>query len=225
MHTMPTGNEDILGAVQYAVNFCNDETHGYFNDVTSTRNRWGVPDTDCSGLVWLALFNNGFDVGTSAPADMWNTDSMMSRLPGVGFTEYVYPWGRYGDYVPQHGDICVYRQPTHGHAFFYAENVLGFADKSTATRSTIAKARVEAIHDYNNAPGDSQYNGTGAYNEVWVHPFNGLYDADDEHRTWHVFRWGGGPGPTPITDQTSLGMLAGLAISNNKRRFSGSRWS
>lgn len=211
---MPTGNEDIYGAIAWAVNFCNDEDHGYkLGGVLSSTQ----PDTDCSGLIYYSLKANGFDV----PDDRWSTYDMPGELRTMGFLEGVYPWGTYSNYNPQYGDICVYRvggREGHGHAFFYAENVLGFASKSTPTRSIIAKARVEAIHDYDGEPGDSQEIQGGAYNEVWVNPYYGLYDAHDEHREWHVFRWGDiPPGPPPSPDDDAL-IIAGAFMTGGWTR-------
>ena len=216
---------DIDAAVQFAVDFCNDEDHGYKvgGVVTSSQ-----PDTDCSGLVYYSLKAGGFSV----PGSRWDTSNMDSELRTLGFTEYVYPKGSYSNYTPQYGDICMYRvtyytdpRLHHGHAFFYAENVLGFESRSTSSRSTIAKARVEAVHDYNGQPGDSQYNGTGAYNEVWVHPYNGLYDGEDkedptkmENREWHVFRWGGTPpGPSGLSTEQIIAMLAMAGAIDKKK--------
>lgn len=184
-------SNDINQAIQFAVDICNDETHGYSNGSARSRNL--DPDTDCSGLVYYSLRAGGFSV----PSSVWYTGNMMTYLRNMGFTEYIYSPSNYSQYVPQHGDICVHREGTpddgHGHAMFYAENVLGFPTNTDSTRSTIAQARVEAVKDYNGQPGDSRYNGTGAYREVWVHNWgSGLYGG----YTWHIFRWGGVP-PTP----------------------------
>lgn len=214
---MATGNEDIYGAISWAVDFCNDEDHGYqLGGVLSSTQT----DTDCSGLIYYALKANGFDV----PGSRWSTYDMPGELRTMGFLEGVYPYGTYSDYVPQYGDICVYRvggQSGHGHAFFYAENVLGFASKSTPTRSIIAQAKVEAIHDYDGEPGDSQEIQGGAYNEVWVNPYYGLYDKHDnpEYREWHVFRWGNiPPGPPPTPEEEGALIALFLNGFTSKRR-------
>ena len=182
-------NEDINLAVQFAVDVCNDETHGYNS---AYNKRLLNPDVDCSALVYFSLQAGGFSVPSSA----WSTANMMTYLRNMGFTEYIYSPSNYSQYVPQHGDILVHREGTpqdgHGHAMFYAENVMGFPTKYDSTRSTIAQARVEAVKDYNGDPGDSQSVGA-AYDEVWVHNWgSGLYGG----YTWHIFRWGGVP-PTP----------------------------
>lgn len=184
-------SNSIADAVQFAVNICNDETHGYSNG--SVRSRALDPDTDCSGLIYFSLQAGGFSV----PASIWYTGNMMDYLRSMGFTEYVYRPSTYNQYIPVHGDICVHREGTpddgHGHAMMYAEEVEGFYDRTESSRTLLARARVEAVSDYNNAPGDSRYNGTGAYREVWAHDWgSGLYGS----YTWHVFRWGGEP-PTP----------------------------
>lgn len=191
-------SNDINLAIQFAVDICNNESHGYSNgegyysDPGHTKKKRDLnPDTDCSGLVYYSLRAGGFSV----PSSIWYTGDMMTYLRNMGFTEYIYSPSNYSQYVPQHGDICVHREGTpqdgHGHAMFYAENVMGFPTKNDSTRSMIAQARVEAIKDYNNLPGDSQSSGA-AYDEVWAHNWTGLYGG----YTWHIFRWGGVP-PTP----------------------------
>lgn len=216
---MPTN--DINAAINFAVNICNNEQHGYSNGLT--RSRLLDPDTDCSGLVYYSLQAGGFAV----PDDIWYTGDMMGHLRTMGFTEYLYDKPHFNDYVPQHGDICVHREGTpsdgRGHAMFYAENVLGFADKYTPTRSTLPKAIVEALHDYNGQPGDSQFNGTGAYNELWAHTWNGLYGS----YVWHVFRWGGTPpppGPHPV-DPDDAGIIGAIPLFTGwtQRRRKGRR--
>lgn len=186
-------SNDINQAIAYAVDICNDETHGYSNGDVRPRNL--NPDTDCSGLVYYALKNGGQfeNIGS-----LWYTGNMMDRLRAMGFTEYVFNPGHYGEYVPVHGDICVHRESDRGHAMFYAENVLGFPTKESTTRSIIPQAMIEAIKDYDNHEGDSRYEGDKAYREVWVHNWQGLYNPTGvTNAVWHVFRWGGAPGPTP----------------------------
>lgn len=186
-------SNNIQDAIDYAVQICNDETHGYSNG--TVRGRTLNPDTDCSGLIYYALQAGGFSV----PSSIWYTGNMMDYLRNMGFTEYAFTESQYSQYVPVNGDILVHREGTpedgHGHAMMYAENVLGFPTNTDSSRVTIAQACIEAVKDYNNAPGDSRYEGTGAYREVWVHNFypRGLYGG----YYWHVFRWGGAPGPTP----------------------------
>lgn len=185
-------SNSIADAVQFAVNICNDETHGYNKNYG---HRELNPDTDCSGLVYFALQAGGFSV----PSYVWSTADMMDYLRNMGFTEYIYRPSTYNQYIPVHGDICVHREETErrGHALFYAEEVLGFPTKYDGTRSIIPRARVEAVKDNDGEPGDSQSVRDGAYDEVWVHNWDGLYGS----YTWHVFRWGGEPPtPTPTGD-------------------------
>lgn len=179
-------SNDINLAVQFAVDICNNESHGYNKNPGS---RELNPDTDCSGLVYYSLQAGGFSV----PSSVWYTGNMMGYLRNMGFVEYIFSPSQYSQYTPQHGDICVHReeQQNRGHALFYAENVLGFPTKYSSSRSTIARARVEAVKDNNGSPGDSQSVSGGAYDEVWVHNWDGLYGS----YTWHVFRWNGSPTP------------------------------
>lgn len=212
---MPTN--DINAAVQYAVNICNDETHGYQTGGTLN------PDTDCSGLVYYSLQAGGFAV----PSYRWDTSFMMGSLRDMGFTEYVFNPGHYSEYVPQHGDICVHRESDHGHALFYAENVLGYVDKYTPTKQIVPYARVEALSTHGHPEAGDQANEYGVHDEVWVNQNNPLYSS----YVWHVFRWGGAPGPTPTGDDSyyqsmlALGYMSGLieGLNYNKRRFNGWR--
>jgi hypothetical protein len=184
-----TGNEDILGAVNTAMSICWDETHGYHLGGNMD------PDTDCSGLVWYALHNNGFDVGSSR----WDTSTMMQILRDYGnFTEYRYT----PSFTLKHGDICVHRETGHGHACMIAENVLAYtsdvrhypaSDMSgyPDTIGTVALAKVEAYSPRSHPESGDQANDMGAHTEVFVHLFEGLSSSYN----WRVFRWNGGPTP------------------------------
>lgn len=195
---------DINAAIVNACNYCWDETHGY--TIGGNMN----PDTDCSGLVWQALYDEGFNVGSYR----FDTTTMGSVLTAAGFTEYNY----YAGFPLVHGDIVMYDEGggLNGHAFFYGENVFGYTDDTARTNSTgtLARARIEASSsresgylyptdpntqpgDVNNpdAPGDHPRNGVGAYWEVWVHPFS---EPGGGH-SWKVYRYQGGPvPPAPI---------------------------
>lgn len=189
---MPTGNEDLNGAVDYAVNICNDETHGYVRGGTLN------PGIDCSGLVYYALLHNGFDV----PASRWNTASMLRYLRSAGFTEYIYPPSKYNDYTPIHGDIWVHSEGTEenpdGHAIIYGQNVLGYNSSQDPIKTNIISARIEAVSNRGRPGTDDSANSYGVHDEVWVHYGTGLYTPTGKPNcTWHVFRWNGGPGPTP----------------------------
>lgn len=204
---MPTGNEDLGGALMTALQMCWNESIGY--EMGGTFN----PDTDCSGFVWRALHENGFDVGASR----FDTTTEYNILVNAGFTPLV--WG-IDTTTPQHGDIFMYDEGggARGHTFFYVENVYGYSDPTARTnaKAMLQRARVEASSsresgyeypndpdtipgDVNNpdAPGDHPRNGVGAYWEVWVHAFSGNSPVYGAH-TWYVFRWGTTPpGPIP----------------------------
>ena len=66
-----------LPYVKWALDIADNAEHGY-----SQRRRDGNPDYDCSSLVWYALNQAGFDVGSSAFA----TPTMPSVLQSAGFT-------------------------------------------------------------------------------------------------------------------------------------------
>ena len=204
---MPTN--DINAAVTFAVNVCNDETHGYA--IGGTLN----PTIDCSGLVYYALQAGGFQ---GLPGDRWTTGNMMDYLRAMGFTEAVFTVSQRPDYVPQHGDIWVHSEGTeadpHGHALFYGENVWGYVDSQTPTKQNITKARIEAVSSHNRPGTDDSVNSYGVHNEVWVHYGDKLYSPRDyPDAIWHVFRWGGTPpGPTPT------GEFIALILRKKRRR-------
>ena len=82
--TGTASSEAVEAAVQWAINICNDDSHGY-----SQANRTGNPDYDCSSLVYYSLLNNGWtqdQLGSYA----FTTYSMDSQLPGCGWTKYPY---------------------------------------------------------------------------------------------------------------------------------------
>ena len=225
---MPTGNEDLNGAVNWAVNFCNDETHGYSKGEYHSRD--GNPDTDCSGLVYLALKNNGFDV----PSSMWDTSTMRPKLVAAGFTEYYVP---HGSTIPlQHGDILVHRETSQGHAYIYAENVYGYTSTNTLGydypdgKGICAKARVEAIsykwgkdssypHGYkfwHPEVGDQPLP-SGAHIEVVCHASNDFFYGT---YNWWVYRFGGAPGPTPpISEEEAVSSILPLLLRRKRRKF------
>lgn len=180
---MPT---DINSYITTAINYCFDETHGY--QIGGNMN----PDTDCSGLIWQSLHDNGFDVGASR----FDTSTMEAVLLSAGFTRYQYT----NSFTLEHGDIVMYNEyidPQHynGHAFIYAENVYAYTHSNASTgdgsTGTVAKARIEASSNRGRpAPGD-QDNGYGCHPEVWSH----TYTAPSSSHTWYVFRYQGQPGP------------------------------
>lgn len=178
--------EDINGAINYGVQLTHNEQIGYTMGATLANSN----ETDCSDFVWYCLKNNGFNV----PSTRWSTQTMIPYLQQYeGFTEYIYTDG----FIWQHGDIAVYDEGAgaNGHTFFYAENVQGFTSEDDSEGTTILnRARVEASSSHGHiGNGDSRKNGVGAYWEVWTHQF---YFTTNNH-TWHIFRWNGGPPPTP----------------------------
>lgn len=207
---MPTGNENLLGALIQGLLYCWNESIGY-----SQTTRELNPNVDCSSFVWYCLHNNGFDVGPSP----FDTTSEYGWLVHAGFTPYV--WG-VDINTPQHGDIFMYDEGggDFGHTFFYAENVYCYTDPTgrTATKGVVQHAKIEASSsrkrgyqypndpdtqpgDVNNPDQDGDYprNGVGAYWEVWAHAYAGNDPTTGSH-TWYVFRWGGTPpGPIPPT--------------------------
>lgn len=192
---MPTGNENLLGALIQGLIYCWNETIGY-----SQTTRELNPNLDCSSFIWYCLYNNGFDVGTSP----WYTGDMMGRLVNAGFTEYIWQQNLF---TPQHGDIFVYHevdpitQRYRGHTFFYGENVRAYKNGYLGWRAcdsqieVCPQVKIEASGTHEHDEDGDQDNGHGAHTEVWVHTFNEI--AESGH-TWHVFRWGGDPpGPIP----------------------------
>lgn len=180
--------EDINGAVEFGRLLTENEDIGYTIGATLANSN----ETDCSDFIWWCLKNNGFNV----PSSRWNTTTMIPYLQNYdGFTEYIYTL----DFVWQHGDIAVYDEGggVNGHTFFYAENIRGYATQTENVRTMLSRARVEASSNRGHAGnGDSQYEGYGAYWEVWTH----LYSPPTSGHTWHVFRWNGEPVPPHPTN-------------------------
>ena len=207
---MPTGNEDINGAIASAQAYCWDETHGY---------RMGGnmnPDTDCSGLIWQSLHDNGFDVGSYR----FDTNSMNGIMINAGFTRFTWD----SSFVPKHGDILMYNEPDgqgsyNGHTFMYCENILAYTDPNADSNATavIAQAKVEASSSRGQTTnGDSKKNGTGAYWEVWCHAYSGLTYGS---HTWYVYRWGAGPTPpSPIDDAAAAAIIVLLFGKQGRHR-------
>lgn len=207
---MPTGNENLLGALISALIWCWDESIGYH--IGGTFN----PDTDCSGFIWRALHENGFDVGASR----FDTTTEYNILVNAGFTPYV--WG-VDINTPQHGDIFMYDEGggANGHTFFYAENVRGYIngyqgwENCDGTIGVCQRVKIEAsgVHDHPEA-GD-QDNGNGAHTEVWVHSYAGSDPTYGNH-TWYVFRWGSTPpGPIPPTPTSWNWLLKKIRDKNH----------
>lgn len=71
------GGSGVEGAVQWAINIANDDSHGY-DQIT----RDGGVDFDCSSLVSWAFRENGFDIPMPSPA----TYSMIDPFVAAGFT-------------------------------------------------------------------------------------------------------------------------------------------
>ena len=197
---MPTGNEDLNGALASAQRWCWDESIGYHI------NHNFDPDCDCSAFVWRALHENGFDVGSSR----FSTLNEYNVLVNAGFSAYV--WGT-DTTTAEHGDIFMYDEGggANGHTFFYAKNVWGYKngtldwDQVNGVIAICEQARIEASSSRQTSepiiPGD-QDNGLGAHTEVWCHKCNPDPIGQSSH-TWYVFRWGStppvppGPGPHP----------------------------
>lgn len=187
-----TGNEDINGAVNSAMAYCWDETHGY------KRGGNMDPDTDCSGLVWQALHDNGFDVGSFR----WDTGSMIRILRAYGgFEEHIYN----SSFQLRHGDICVHREEEveRGHACMigefvnaYTANVRDYANNMhnyPSLTAVVPLAKIEAYSDRGHPESGDQANNNNAHCEVFVHSFEGLSSSYQ----WRIFRWTGSPSPTP----------------------------
>lgn len=81
---------DLEAAVQYMINLCNDDSHGY-----DWGSRWG-PDYDCSSSIITSLRAAGFDTGNAS-----YTGNMSSELCARG-------WERHPPGIEkERGDICL----------------------------------------------------------------------------------------------------------------------
>lgn len=81
---------DLEKAVQFMINLCEDDTHGY-----DWGSRWG-PDYDCSSSIITSLRAGGFDTGSAN-----TTHDMASELCARGWEQL--PVG----IELQRGDICL----------------------------------------------------------------------------------------------------------------------
>ena len=206
---MPTGNENINGAIASAQAYCWNETHGYLMGGNMN------PDTDCTGLMWQSLHDNGFDVGSYR----FDTSNMDSKMVAAGFTRFVYN----SYFTPKHGDIFMYNEfdgqgGFNGHTFMYCENILAYTDANADSNATavIAKAKVEASSSREQTTsGDSKKNGTGAYWEVWCHAYGSLIYGS---HIWYVYRWGAGPTPPSPMDDAAAAIIAILFSKQGRHR-------
>ena len=77
------GGEGVEGAVKWAINIANDDSHGYDQPT-----RDGGVDYDCSSLVSTAFRQAGFDIPKPSPATYTMIDPFTSIgfawLPGMG---------------------------------------------------------------------------------------------------------------------------------------------
>ena len=73
---MSAGQGSAIDYVRWAVSIANDDSHGY-----SQYHRGGDPDYDCASLVFYALKNTGYDVGSSP----FTTHTMEGVLSRCGF--------------------------------------------------------------------------------------------------------------------------------------------
>ena len=99
-----------IAYVQWAIDIANDDSHGY-----NMYARGGNPDYDCSSLVYFALKNTGFDVGSSP----FCTGDMYSILTRAGFKNVQI--GSESELLP--GDIVWWDGPGYaGHTEIYVGN-------------------------------------------------------------------------------------------------------
>ena len=96
-------------AVQYMINLCNDDSHGY-----DQSNRWG-PDYDCASSILTALRNGGgFDIGEAS-----YTGNMASELCARGWEQLPV------EVVKQRGDICL-NHASHVELYIGENQLAGF---------------------------------------------------------------------------------------------------
>ena len=77
--SLPPGGSGAEGAVKWAIDIANDDSHGY-----DQATRDGGVDFDCSSLVSWAFRQNGFDIPWPSPA----TYTMVAAFENAGFTWY-----------------------------------------------------------------------------------------------------------------------------------------
>lgn len=95
------GGQGVEGAVRWAINIANDNSHGY-----DQRNRWGNPDYDCSALVISAFQQAGIPL-KSAGANY--TGNMYDAARSVGFADVTGGVNRANADGMRRGDILLSR--------------------------------------------------------------------------------------------------------------------
>ena len=95
------GGQEVEGAVRWAINIANDNSHGY-----DQRNRWGNPDYDCSALVISAFQQAGIPL-KSAGANY--TGNIYDAARSVGFADVTGGVNRANADGMRRGDILLSR--------------------------------------------------------------------------------------------------------------------
>lgn len=95
------GGQGVEGAVRWAINIANDNSHGY-----DQRNRWGNPDYDCSALVISAFQQAGIPL-KSAGANY--TGNIYDAARSVGFADVTGGVNRANADGMRRGDILLSR--------------------------------------------------------------------------------------------------------------------
>lgn len=95
------GGRGVEGAVRWAINIANDNSHGY-----DQRNRWGNPDYDCSALVISAFQQAGIPL-KSAGANY--TGNIYDAARSVGFADVTGGVNRANADGMRRGDILLSR--------------------------------------------------------------------------------------------------------------------
>lgn len=209
---------DLNLFISKAMAYCWDETHGYSQEYDGM----GNPGFDCSGLIGRCLYEAGFNYPSYHVGTMNMDDNPMSTMNTLGAAGFNLIHVTDLNNIPQlqHGDIITLNSYlldwtlNGGHAFIYAENVLGYtstmsgdSDSYPDTTGTVAQAKIEAStyrswHDYNTNADNP--NSEGACTQVWVHAFSTLipshYDPQDAnyHNYVSIARWGGPSGDKDI---------------------------
>lgn len=95
------GGQGVEGAVRWAINIANDNSHGY-----DQRNRWGNPDYDCSALVISAFQQAGIPL-KSAGANY--TGNIYDAARSIGFADVTGGVNRANADGMRRGDILLSR--------------------------------------------------------------------------------------------------------------------
>lgn len=203
---------DLQRAIDLAMSYCWNETHGY------ALGGLGSPTFDCSGLIMRSLYEAGFNMPTDQHGNLEHKGTAylvncgMTSEDVLGNAGFIETRVTSSVFDLQAGDIVVMNHTdwSGGHTFFYMENVMAYTSTLSGdninypnTIGLSGKAKIEAskTRSWNVSTADDPNPNTGACTEVWVHNFDwsylfGGYNYNDPGDNIMICRYPGGLNPT-----------------------------